>query len=274
MSRSIFISLLSLSSVPVVNARLNTLTFIWVHNNFTNILVDGKQTVCNHNTLSCFRTETINLHKNENGPYTAITFPFSYLSSLQFEMLMTKQSNSNILINPEGLQCDVTSRIDYLLHMIIKEYDSQNEHYKQEILQALVNLVLLEVIRQHNRQMKINYFSSDDIRLVNQFLEMVKNNFLELKKVSDYADKLCISPNYLNIKVKKISGYTASYHIQQFILQEAIRKAKNEGLGLKQVAYYLGYENTTYFSKFFKKLTGHSYSKLKKDFIPVQMYEA
>lgn len=85
-----------------------------------------------------------------------------------------------------------------------------------------------------------------------------------MKKVSDYAAALGAAPNYLNVRVKRVSGFTASHHIQQRILQEAKRKARWEGKNLKEIAYMLGYDDISHFSKFFKKTAGFTFSDFKK----------
>jgi len=231
--------------------------------------INGQETQLGDNTLLCLRGNDKAIKKLKPACKALIRFPLQYIATLQLEILMSRQPNSAVLINPEGLFCEVSPLVGYLLQSVTEEYLSDTAHYKEEVLQALVKLIILEIIRKYTDQLMASSFSSDDVRLVNQFMDLVSEHFLVHKKVSDYADRLCITPNYLNIKVKRISGYTASHHIQQCILQEAIRKARHEGPGLKQLAHYLGYEDATYFSKFFKKLTGQSYSRFRKDLTPL-----
>ena len=82
--------------------------------------------------------------------------------------------------------------------------------------------------------------------------------------VSDYAGQLCVTPNYLNRTVKKVTGFTASHHIQQQIILEAKRKAIYSSVSMKEVAYYLGFDNLAHFSKFFKNNCGMNFTDFKK----------
>ena len=82
--------------------------------------------------------------------------------------------------------------------------------------------------------------------------------------VSDYAGELFISPSYLNEIVKRISGFTASHHIQQRIVLEAKRLAIYSGSSMKEIAYLLGFEDIAYFSKYFKTFSGTNFRDFKR----------
>ena len=82
--------------------------------------------------------------------------------------------------------------------------------------------------------------------------------------VCDYASVLSVSPNYLNRTVKKVSGYTASHHIQQQIVLEAKKQAIHYGVSMKEIAYQLGFDNPSHFSKFFKCNSGMNFTQFIK----------
>jgi YesN/AraC family two-component response regulator len=100
--------------------------------------------------------------------------------------------------------------------------------------------------------------------LVNQFYASLERDFLKKKMVADYANELFISPNYLNEIVKRISGFTASHHIQQRIVLEAKRFAIYSSASMKEIAYFLGFEDIAYFSKYFKTFSGTNFRDFKR----------
>lgn len=100
--------------------------------------------------------------------------------------------------------------------------------------------------------------------LAEKFFLLLEYNFKEKKNVSFYAKELCVSPNYLNQMVKKVTGQPARYHISQRIIQEAKRKLCQPDLSMKEVAFMLGFDDIAHFSKFFKNGTGFNFSVLKK----------
>jgi AraC family transcriptional regulator, transcriptional activator of pobA len=92
--------------------------------------------------------------------------------------------------------------------------------------------------------------------LANKFKQLVKEKFRESKQVKAYAALLNITPIYLNEVMNEITGFSASYWIQQEVLLEAKRLLYYSGMDINEIAYELGYEDAAYFSRFFKKNTG------------------
>jgi AraC-like DNA-binding protein len=100
--------------------------------------------------------------------------------------------------------------------------------------------------------------------IVQRFLETLEESYSTRRAVADYASALCLSVDYLNEVVKKILGFTTSYHIQQRVLLEAKRLALYSNITMKQVAYHLGFDDLAHFSKFFKNACGESFSDFRQ----------
>ncbi|MBT2623167.1 helix-turn-helix domain-containing protein [Chryseobacterium sp. ISL-6] len=93
-------------------------------------------------------------------------------------------------------------------------------------------------------------------QLTRQFRILVRKEFITLKSPSLYAELLNISPGYLNEAVSKTTGKSTLYWIQQEILVEAKRLLFFTNCTVKEIAYQLGYNDHTYFSRLFSKLEG------------------
>ena len=132
-----------------------------------------------------------------------------------------------------------------------------------EILKGLFKIFILYLSRQCDADYQIEGYSRK-MQLSNFFFMHLEKNFATKKQVRDYAELLSITPNYLNNTIKEISGFTASYHIQQRIVLEAKRKAFFEGYSLKETAYYLGFWDPSHFSKYFKNSSGINFTDFKK----------
>lgn len=98
--------------------------------------------------------------------------------------------------------------------------------------------------------------SSHKYKLVITFKELIQKQFREVKQVKDYASQLHITPLYLNEITKEVTGFTASYWIQKEILLESQKLLFYTNMDVKEIAFSLGYEDHTYFSRFFKKNIG------------------
>jgi AraC family transcriptional activator of pobA len=153
-----------------------------------------------------------------------------------------------------------------MLEIVEKMIKESSNAYpgKEEILRGLLRVLLVYLNRQQEQspQQPIN---PDQSGLATRFFSLLEKNFANRKMVSDYARNLSVTPNYLNEIVKKTSGFPASYHIQQRIILEAKRKAAYVRTSMKEIAYGLGFDDISHFSKYFKKASGVSFTDFKKE---------
>jgi len=74
--------------------------------------------------------------------------------------------------------------------------------------------------------------------------------------VTYLADQLFISPRYLSDVLNQETGKTALELIHIFLISEAKNLLRLGEKGVAEIAYHLGFENASYFTKLFKKQTG------------------
>jgi AraC family transcriptional activator of pobA len=161
------------------------------------------------------------------------------------------------------LTSDTLVEMQDITRQITKEYNDHNL-YKSEILRRYFKIFLIYLSRQFEEPQPTAR-PSRNIDLLQNFVSLLEQNFRNQKMVADYADRLAVTPNYLNEVIKKITGYPAGYHIRQRVALEAKRKAAYSDVGMKEVAYDLGFFDLAHFSKFFKNTTGVSFSDFKKN---------
>ena len=82
--------------------------------------------------------------------------------------------------------------------------------------------------------------------------------------VKFYADKLCITTQYLSSILKEQSGKSASQWIHETLITEAKSMLKSPRLNVQQVANKLNFPDQSTFGKFFKKHTGTSPMNFRK----------
>lgn len=90
------------------------------------------------------------------------------------------------------------------------------------------------------------------------FFKLLHQWFREWKQTRQYAAELSVSAGHLNDMVKKETGFSVSYHIQDAVVTEAKRLLFHTSMSVKEISYKLGYEDDNYFSRLFKKVTGES----------------
>lgn len=161
------------------------------------------------------------------------------------------------------VQQEMVSDMMEIMFKMIKEF--KNEYsFKAQLIRRYFKIFLIYVGRQFENKEQ-NIYQSRETRLTNSFMELLEKNFKEKKMVSDYANDLYITPNYLNGIVKKNTGFSAGHHIRQRVVLEAKRMCRYSDAGMKEIAYNLGFVDSSHFSKFFKAVSGMNFSDFKKE---------
>jgi AraC-like DNA-binding protein len=100
-----------------------------------------------------------------------------------------------------------------------------------------------------------NHEREVDMEFSRRFSQMVEWYFKKYHAVSDYANILNITPKALNKRIKKANNTSPNDVIKNRIILEAKRLLVHTDLSVKEVAFKLGYDDPSYFIRFFSKQT-------------------
>lgn len=101
-------------------------------------------------------------------------------------------------------------------------------------------------------------------QLVKNFKTLLDANFKSWHKVGDYAKELKVSSDYLNNVIKSSMNKTAKELIQQRLVLEAKRLGLHTELSSKEIAFQIGFQESSHFSRFFKKEENISFSQFRQ----------
>ncbi|WP_422106345.1 helix-turn-helix domain-containing protein [Winogradskyella sp.] len=148
-----------------------------------------------------------------------------------------------------------------LIDLFKKAYDEYYKaHFSIEILLSYAQLILSYINTFYQRQFKTrskkyNKVVSDFYKNLEAYFDDSKDVF-ELPSVSYFASKSNLSSNYFGDVIKHFTGNSPAEHIQEHLLLVAKNKLRQPDLSISQIAYSLGFDYPTYFTRFFKKKTG------------------
>ena len=123
-----------------------------------------------------------------------------------------------------------------------------------QIIQLYLGLILFHANRSYESQLAVHDAPNTNNTLFRRFIRLVNHHFLALRKVSDYAALLNVSPDHLNRIIKFHSQKTVGELIDEMILIEAKAYLLHTELSVAEIAYKLEFSDPSHFNKFFKKL--------------------
>lgn len=141
----------------------------------------------------------------------------------------------------------------------------QSNPFRREEVQHLVMALLYNIRYIHDREQ--NHISSLPSRqedIFRRFITLVNEHGKREHNVSFYADKLYLTSRYLGTVIRETSGQTVMQWINQAIILEAKVLLKHSDMLIFQIADELNFPNPSFFSKFFKRMTGMTPAEYQK----------
>lgn len=92
--------------------------------------------------------------------------------------------------------------------------------------------------------------------LYQQFLQMLMTNYTREHEVAFYAKRCGVTPAHFSNAIRKACGHSPLAVITEVIVMNAKALLKSTRLPIKEVAFSLGFNNHSFFNKYFRKHVG------------------
>ena len=197
----------------------------------------------------------LDLKAGSTGYIMQFSTGFYYPDDRTSAQLLRKVSHKNYC----QLDARRTERLFDLLKYISEEHAKKEEGY-QEIIKANLRIFFIECIRhrQNGEAGLISKGSNYTQERMEELLNLLETHIYTKKQVSDYAAMLNLSPYQLNSITKTSLGKSCSELINEHIILESKRFLLATSNQVSQIADKLGYDDVSYYIRFFKKHTGYS----------------
>lgn len=150
------------------------------------------------------------------------------------------------------------------IEQLSDELGNENDYAQKNIVAAILQLYLLKLERLAEAHVSSKQYQKH-YPLFLKFKNLVEERFSDTRNVKDYADLLSVSTKHLNDIVKEYTLNTAKHFIDNFVILETKRAVVSSNYSLKEIAYAVGFDEVTNFTKFFKKHTGSTPKQFKTD---------
>jgi len=125
-------------------------------------------------------------------------------------------------------------------------------------------LIYLERIRRRGDDVDLRFTNHYELQFA-KFKQLVEENYYKGLSVREYATLLNVSSKTLTTITKNVTNLAASQVISQRIILQAKRLLRFTTIQINEVAFKIGFEDVSYFVKFFKRHVGISPGKYRSE---------
>lgn len=190
----------------------------------------------------------ISEHLISPGKPVAANCYMSFSAEFLLHHPIVHQRNMRVITPPP----DIYREIRHIAWQAQEEYDQRGAGYPA-MLQHYLSLMLLLYTRCGGTRAE-----TSGPELLARYRELIAAHYRAWTKPTAYAQALHVTPNHLNDIVKQHTGQTASDLINEARLLEAKRMLRHTQESVKEIAWYLHFNEVTYFNRFFKQHTGQT----------------
>lgn len=150
-----------------------------------------------------------------------------------------------------------------IIREIVRESHSAKPEYRS-VMQAYLHVLLARAWR----LLPVGGFNgatqNRSALLTRQFIDLVTHRDRPFQTVREYSDWLGVTPSHLAETVKAATGRTPGQMIRSAQTVEAKRLLLHTDKNVAQIAYELGFKDTAYFGRFFKREAGVTPGEFRK----------
>ena len=160
-----------------------------------------------------------------------------------------------ILDNPiMTLQEEVAQLYRNAFSLLIRAYSLPNTLDNKEILMSIFTIFFQGVGELYKRcKPPTNAPIKREHELYRQFIQLLMTHYTQEHEVSFYAKKCGVTPAHFSGAIRKASGHSPLAIITGIIIMNAKAQLKSTRLPVKEIAFSLGFNNLSFFNKYFRK---------------------
>ncbi len=153
------------------------------------------------------------------------------------------------------------SDLQILFNLLLAEFGRMSDP-ANEAMAHLLKLVLLKLEGFYDTRF-LDQGEGEADQLIDQFQQLVEDQYFEQHRIKHYASQLGITADYLSERVKMVLGVPPSKLIHHRLMVEAKRLLAYTDLTSAEISHTLGFNDSAYFSRFFKRETSQTPLKFR-----------
>ena len=215
----------------------------------------NKYTVEKNTILICRSSDILQIISSENlEAYAGVIAP-EFVNELKISLWQ-----QSIYFSPEFFMKKISDQDLTLLryyYPLLRENIQNARKETPNIIQSLIQAFVYTIVSildgvGEGRGFKV----SRNEQIFEQFMSLLSQYHNSERSVQFYADKMCLTSNYLSGEVKACSGRSALEWINDYVILEAKTLLMYTTLSVQEISYRLNFPTQSSFGKYFKKQTG------------------
>ena len=154
--------------------------------------------------------------------------------------------------------------VDGYCRRIFEEFTAKREGYRPATA-ALLRLLFVEIRRCLSHQTSTSSFRKYS-SLTARFLRTLSARPYQVTTASEVARLLGVSRSWLNQLVRQETAKNLTDHLQGRLILESKRLLAHSDLNVSEVAYQLGFEDPSYFTRLFRQMEGLSPREFREEY--------
>ncbi|MEO7997676.1 MAG: AraC family transcriptional regulator [Gemmatimonadaceae bacterium] len=139
-------------------------------------------------------------------------------------------------------------------------------HYRRDsadLLRAQLHETLVVLARQFAAEHGVQSQRATHA-VVSKFVEMVESDAASCHRIADYAKALAVTPGHLSVLCTQYIGHRAKQVLHNVLVSRARRRLLYSDDTSAQIATSLGFQDPSYFTRFFRRETGQTPQEFRK----------
>lgn len=160
-----------------------------------------------------------------------------------------------------------SERFIHFCHMLKFRMGSSSSLFRRETIMHLLRVFYWDIYINFKNDPEaiktLRYSHKEEVAF--KFFCLVMEHHAENREVAFYADKLCISPKYLTMLMRDVSGRSAKDWIVEYTILEIKALLRDTDLDIKEVVSRTQFQSQSLMSRFFRKHTGLTPTQYRED---------
>ena len=163
-----------------------------------------------------------------------------------------------------SIDADVAEVLARVMALVTREL-GRLEPGAQTVISSALVICLVQLWRHVGANALTGEGFGGSATLLMRFRQLVEERFREHWPVLRYAEALGVSSDRLHAICRRVLARSPRVLIQQRILHEAVTRLERSAINIKQLAFVLGFKDTAYFNRFFRRQLGMPPGRYRRD---------